>query len=47
MLQSFRSRKSGVLLWVLMAMLVVGLAGFGVGVGGGLGISRAAMRKLH
>lgn len=37
MLQSFRSRKSGVLLWVLMAMLVVGLAGFGVGVGGGLG----------
>lgn len=37
MLQSFRSRKSGVLLWVLMAMLVVGLAGFGVGVSGGLG----------
>lgn len=42
MLQSFRSRKSGVLLWVLMAMLVVGLAGFGVGVSGGLGSREVA-----
>lgn len=42
MLQSFRSRKSGVLLWVLMAMLVVGLAGVGVGVSGGLGTREVA-----
>ena len=30
MLQSFRSRKSSVLLWILMGMLIVGLAGFGI-----------------
>lgn len=42
MLQSFRSRKSSVLLWILMGMLIVGLAGFGIGVGGGIGTREVA-----
>ncbi len=37
MLGSFRNRRAGVLVWALMAALVVGLAGFGIGVGGGIG----------
>ena len=36
MLGSFRNRRAGVFIWLLMAALVVGLAGFGIGVGGGL-----------
>jgi peptidyl-prolyl cis-trans isomerase D len=36
MLNSFRTKKSNVLVWVLMVLLIVGLAGFGIGIGGGL-----------
>jgi peptidyl-prolyl cis-trans isomerase D len=36
MLRTFRLRRSGVFIWLLMAALIVGLAGFGIGVGGGL-----------
>ena len=36
MLGSFRKGRANVLIWILMAMLVVGLAGWGIGVGGGL-----------
>lgn len=36
MLNAFRNKRTNVLAWLLMAMLVVGLAGFGIGVGGGL-----------
>ena len=36
MLGSFRNRRAGVLIWALMVVLVVGLAGLGIGVGGGL-----------
>ena len=42
MLGSFRNRRAGVLIWALMAALVVGLAGFGIGVGGGIGGSNVA-----
>lgn len=37
MLGSFRNKRAGVAIWILMAALVVGLAGFGIGVGGGGG----------
>ena len=37
MLNAFRNKRSNILVWVLMVMLVVGLAGFGIGVSGGLG----------
>lgn len=40
MLGSFRNKRSGVLIWALMAAIMVGLAGFGIGVGGGLTPSR-------
>ncbi len=33
MLGSFRNRRAGVLIWALMAALVLGLAGFGIGAG--------------
>ena len=36
MLGSFRKGRANVLIWALMAALVVGLAGFGIGVGGGV-----------
>jgi len=36
MLGSFRKGRANVLIWVLMAMLVVGLGGWGIGVSGGL-----------
>ena len=42
MLGSFRNRRAGVLIWALMAALVVGLAGFGIGAGGGLTSSSVA-----
>ncbi len=37
MLNAFRTKRSNILVWVLMVMLIVGLAGFGIGVSGGLG----------
>ena len=36
MLGTFRNKRGGVLIWALMAALVVGLAGFGIGAGGGI-----------
>jgi peptidyl-prolyl cis-trans isomerase D len=36
MLGSFRKGRANILIWVLMAMLVIGLGGWGIGVGGGL-----------
>ena len=36
MLGSIRSKRTNVLVWLLLIMLIVGLAGFGIGVGGGL-----------
>jgi peptidyl-prolyl cis-trans isomerase D len=36
MLGSFRNRRGGVLVWAMLAALVVGLAGFGIGAGGGI-----------
>jgi peptidyl-prolyl cis-trans isomerase D len=42
MLGSFRNRRAGVFIWLLMAALVVGLAGFGIGVGGGLSSQNVA-----
>ena len=42
MLGSFRKGRANILIWALMAALVVGLAGFGIGVGGGLTVSDVA-----
>lgn len=42
MLGSFRRGRANVLIWALMAALIVGLAGFGIGVGGGLGSQTVA-----
>jgi len=42
MLNAFRARKSNVLVWILMGLLIVGLAGFGIGAGGGLTSSDVA-----
>lgn len=36
MLNAFRKKRSSVLVWILMGLLIIGLAGFGIGVGGGL-----------
>jgi peptidyl-prolyl cis-trans isomerase D len=36
MLGSFRNRRAGVLVWVLLGMLIIGLGGWGIGVSGGL-----------
>lgn len=36
MLGSFRKGRANILIWALMAALIVGLAGFGIGVSGGL-----------
>ena len=36
MLGSFRKGRGNVLIWILMVMLIVGLAGWGIGVSGGL-----------
>jgi peptidyl-prolyl cis-trans isomerase D len=36
MLGAFRKRRAGVLIYALLAALVVGLAGFGIGAGGGI-----------
>lgn len=37
MLKLFRATRSNIFVWILMGLLIVGLAGFGIGVGGGLG----------
>lgn len=37
MLGSFRNRRAGVFVWILLVMLMLGLAGFGIRVGSGLG----------
>jgi peptidyl-prolyl cis-trans isomerase D len=42
MLKLFRAGRASVLVWILMALLIVGLAGFGIGVGGGLTSSSVA-----
>ena len=42
MLGSFRKGRANILIWALMAALIVGLAGFGIGVGGGLTVSDVA-----
>lgn len=42
MLGSFRKGRANVLIWALMGALIVGLAGFGIGVGGGAGTSTVA-----
>ena len=42
MLGSFRKGRANILIWALMAALVVGLAGFGIGVGGGITASDVA-----
>jgi peptidyl-prolyl cis-trans isomerase D len=42
MLGSFRKGRANVLIWALMAALVVGLAGFGIGVGGGITVRNVA-----
>lgn len=42
MLNMFRTRRSSVLVWILMALLIVGLAGFGIGTGGGLAARKVA-----
>ncbi|WP_424926686.1 SurA N-terminal domain-containing protein [Amaricoccus tamworthensis] len=42
MLNSFRTKKSNVLAWALMVLLIIGLAGFGIGAGGGLSSSSVA-----
>jgi peptidyl-prolyl cis-trans isomerase D len=36
MLGSFRKGRGNILIWALMAALIVGLAGFGIGAGGGI-----------
>ena len=36
MLGSFRNKRGGILIWALLAALIVGLAGFGIGAGGGI-----------
>lgn len=36
MLQVFRSTKPNFLIWIILGLLIIGLAGFGIGVGGGL-----------
>lgn len=41
MLTSFRAKRSNVLVWILMGLLIVGLAGFGITTGGGGGQSVA------
>jgi peptidyl-prolyl cis-trans isomerase D len=42
MLNSFRTKKSNIFVWILLGLLIVGLAGFGIGAGGGLGSSEVA-----
>lgn len=42
MLNSFRTKKSNIFVWVLLVLLIIGLAGFGIGAGGGLGSTEVA-----
>jgi peptidyl-prolyl cis-trans isomerase D len=42
MLGTFRKKRSGVLIWILMGGLIIGLAGFGIGAGQGLTSSSVA-----
>lgn len=37
MLGSFRNRRAGVFVWILLVLLFLGLAGFGIHTGTGLG----------
>ncbi len=37
MLNTFRATRSNILVWILMGLLIIGLAGFGITMGGGLG----------
>lgn len=48
MLKLFRARRSSVLIWALIALLIVGLAGFGIGVSGlgGGWIARVGAREV-
>lgn len=49
MLTSFRAKRSNVLVWILMALLIVGLAGFGISTGGGGGqaVARVGGQKIE
>ena len=50
MLGSFRNRRAGVLICVLLAALVIGLAGFGIGAGSGISsqnVARVGDRPGH
>lgn len=49
MLNIFRAGRSNVLIWALMALLVLGLAGFGIGVGGlgGGSIAQVGSRDIE
>ena len=42
MLGSFRNKRSGIFIWALMLALVIGLAGFGIGAGGGISAQNVA-----
>ncbi|HET9069773.1 MAG TPA: SurA N-terminal domain-containing protein, partial [Amaricoccus sp.] len=42
MLQSFRHKRAGVAMYILLALLVIGLAGFGIGVGGAISSNKVA-----
>lgn len=42
MLNAFRNKKSNIFVWILLGLLIIGLAGFGIGAGGGLGSSEVA-----
>lgn len=42
MLGSFRKTKNNILVWALLVMLIIGLAGFGIGAGGGISSQNVA-----
>ena len=42
MLGSFRNKRGGILVWVLLVLLMIGLAGFGVGAGSGISSTSVA-----
>jgi peptidyl-prolyl cis-trans isomerase D len=49
MLGTFRNRRSGVLIWLMMGGLIIGLAGFGIGAGRGLtsaSVARVGSQKI-
>jgi peptidyl-prolyl cis-trans isomerase D len=49
MLTIFRAKRSNVLVWILMGLLIVGLAGFGIttGGGGGQAVARVGDQKVE